>query len=132
MSTREALLSAIVSALTGVASGGIYRSRREQLSALPAVVVTPHSEESSEALLGASDHRLTVTLDVYAKGDTPDSAADPVLAAVWAALSAAPALNTGDAFIEQTHSIEWDFEEYDHVRASLRVTINYRTATGAM
>ena len=37
MTTRDTLLAAIASALSGVASGRVYRTRREQLPTLPAV-----------------------------------------------------------------------------------------------
>lgn len=135
MSTRETILAAVASTLVtaSVAAGRVYRSRREQLPTLPAVIVTPQSEEAVESVLGLMDRRISVGVDVYAKGDTPDNAADATLAAAWSALFAAPDLGLGsDVQIDPLHSIDWDFEDYDHVRATLRVTVIYRTATGSM
>jgi hypothetical protein len=133
MSTRETILAAIATALSGVAGGRVYRSRREDLGTLPAVVITPDGEEAEEAVLGVTDRRLVVAVDVYAKGDTPDTAADATLAAAWAALAAAPTLGLGtDVQLWPAHSIDWDFEDFDYARATLRVTYLYRTATGSM
>lgn len=133
MSTRETILTAFATALAGVASGRVYRSRREQLPTLPAVIVEPLSEVAEETVLGLTDRRLTVGVQVLAKGDTPDNAADATLAAAWAALATANALGLGsEVQIEPAHEVDWDFEDYDHCRASLRVTVIYRTATGSM
>jgi hypothetical protein len=132
-STRETILAAVATALAGVASGRIYRSRREQLPTLPAVIVEPQGEDAAENVLGRMDRRLTVGVTVYAKGDTPDTAADATLAAAWAALFATPDLGLGsDVQIDPAHSIDWDFEDFDQARATLHVTVNYRTATGSM
>lgn len=133
MSTRETILAAVATALAGVAGGRVYRSRREQLPTLPAVIVEPLSEVAEETVLGLTDRRLTVGVQVLAKGDTPDNAADATLAAVWSALAVANALGLGsEVQIEPMHEIDWDFEDFDHCRASLRVGVIYRTATGSM
>ena len=132
MSTRDTLLAAMATALASVASGRVYRTRREQLPTLPAIIVSPLSEEAAENVTGQLDRRLTVGVDVYAKGDTPDNAADSVLAAAWTALQGASSLNTAGVQLEMAHDVAWDYEDYDNVRATLRVTLNYRTAVGAM
>jgi hypothetical protein len=133
MTTRENILAAVATALSGVASGRIYRSRREQLPALPAVVVEPINESASEELVGVIYRRLEVGIVVYAKGDTPDNAADTAISGAWSALVAAPTLGLGaDVQLDMNHGVDWDFEDYDMVRATLRVTYQYRTATGSM
>jgi hypothetical protein len=132
MSTRETILAALATTLSGVASGRIYRSRREQLQTLPAVVIEPLSETASEIVLGVLDRRLTVGIAVYAKGDTPDNAADVTLAACWSSLFVTPGIALSDVQIEPSHVIEWDIEDYDYARATLRITVSYRTAIEAM
>ena len=133
MSSRETLLAAVATALAGVASGRVYRSRREQLDTLPAVVILPAAEDANEDVMGREDANLSVDLEVYAKGDTPDNAADATRAAVWSALRAAPTLGLGtDVQLMPGRRINWDFKDYDHVHATLTVTYFYRTATGAM
>ena len=135
MSARETLLAAVASTLVtaSVASGRVYRSRREQLPTLPAVIVTPAAEDANEDVMGREDATLTVDLDVYARGDAPDNAADATLAAAWAALRATPTLGLGvDVQLMPGRRIAWDFEDFDYVRATLSVAYFYRTATGAM
>lgn len=133
MSTRETLIAALATALTGVAGGRVYRLRQEQIGTLPAVVIRPLSEEAAEGPLSLADRRITIGFDVYAKGDTPDTAADATLAAVWAALAAAPDLGLGsEVQLEMSHGIDWDDDAIDHIRATLRATYSYRTALGSM
>jgi hypothetical protein len=43
---------------------------------LPAVIIEPVAGRSEEIALGAMDQELTVSVAVFAKGDTPDNAAD--------------------------------------------------------
>lgn len=133
MSTRETILAAVATALAGVASGRIYRSRKEQLSTLPAVIITPDQEQAEEVVLGKTDRRLTVAIAVFASADTPDAGADSTLASCWSALAVANALGLGsDVQVDPAHEITWEWDDYDYVRATLRVTINYRTDTGSM
>lgn len=133
MSTTETILAAVASALAGVADGHVYRSRREQLETLPAVIVLPESADGAEDVIGVEDGTLVVAVEVYAKGDTPDTAADATLSAIWSALCAAPNLGLGsDVDLIRRRRVDWDFEDYDHVRATLHVSYLYRTATGAM
>lgn len=132
MSTRETILAAFATTLASVASGRVYRSRKEQLPTLPAVIITPDNATSVESVLGMMDHELSVSVSVYAKGDTPDNAADATLAALHTALTAAPTLGLGnDVQLLPGVECEWDFEDYDYVRATHRYHVTYRTATGA-
>jgi hypothetical protein len=133
MSTRETILAAIATALSGVASGRVYRSRREQIGTLPSVVIEPQSDNGGEAVLGVQDRSLNVDVSVYASGDTPDAAADAVIGAIWSALVAAPTLGLGsNVQLDMQPTVEWDYEDFDHVRAIVRVTYLYRTALGSL
>jgi len=128
MSQRETILAAVATKLAGLAGGRVYRTRREQIGTLPAVVITPASETMQEFALGLLDHSLEVSIDVYASGDTPDSAADAVIEDSWAALAADPTLGLGsNVQLRFIRDIQWDFEDFDMARASLRITIEYRT-----
>lgn len=134
MSTRDDILAAFVTTLTtaGVASGRCYRSRREELPALPAVVVEPDSETAEEAMLGVMDAELLVSLSVYASGDTPDNAADATLAAAHAALMADLSLGIADAQILPRREVDWQFENFDNARVTARYSVAYRTTFGSM
>lgn len=133
MSTRETLLAALQTALSGLAGGRVYRSRKEQMPTLPAIVVRPESEEDPGDLLGVTDTVLTVAIEIYARGDIPDQAADVTLSAVYAAAIASPDLGLGsDVQILPGRSVTWEIENYDDAGVTLRLRILYRTAMGAM
>lgn len=128
MSTRETILAAIATQLASVASGRVYRSRREQLPTLPAIVIEPQSSQSSELSLGAMDHELVVNVALYANGDTPDSTADATLLAAHTALIADRSLGLGNGItLLPDFDADWQFEDYDFVRAVHRYRITYRT-----
>lgn len=128
MSTRETVLAAIAAQLSGVAGGRVYRSRREQIDALPAVVIEPVSAEATEVVLGAVDHELTVAVAVLANGETPDGAADATLVDVHAALVADRSLGLGNGVtLLPGFSTDWDFEAFDFVRAENRYRVVYAT-----
>lgn len=133
MSTRETVLAALASTLAALASGRVYRSRRESLPGLPAIIIQPASADADEVVLGLLDQRLRVAIAIYAEGDVPDTAADAVLSGVWSALQADPHLGLGsEVQLEQAHTIDWEFEDFDQVRVTLSVTVQYRTAVGTM
>lgn len=128
MSTRESILAAFATVMASVASGRVYRSRREQLPTLPAVIIEPQASASSELSLGAMDHELTVSVAVYAKGDTPDNAADATLLAGHTALIADRSLGLGNGItLNPDFTADWSFEDYDYVRAVHTYRVTYRT-----
>ena len=128
MSTRETILAAFATVMASVASGRVYRSRKEQLPTLPAVIIEPVGATASELSLGAMDHDLTVTVAVYAKGDTPDNAADATLLAGHTALIADRALGLGNGItLMPDFSADWSFEDFDYFRASHTYRVTYRT-----
>lgn len=130
-STRETILAAFATVMSSVASGRVYRSRKEQLPTLPAVIIEPVSASASELALGAVDHDMTVSVAVYAKGDTPDNAADATLLAGHTALIADRSLGLGNGVtLMPDFSTDWSFEDYDFVRAVHTYRVTYRT-TGA-
>lgn len=132
MSTRETVLAAVASALTGIASGRVYRGRREQLPTLPAVIIEPLAASSAENVLGMTDHELTVGISVFAKGEIPDTAADATLSAIHTALMADLTLGLGsEVQLAPGIEVDWNYDDFDYVRAEQRYRISYRTATGA-
>lgn len=133
MSRREDILAAFKTVLTGLAGGRVYRSRKEQIPDLPAIVIEPARVSMMEQPIGISDQSLTVAVQVLAKGDVPDSAADTTLSSIHAAVMADITLGLGsDVQVSQDVEIEWDLEEFDHVRAILLYRVRYRTAIGAL
>jgi hypothetical protein len=133
MSSRESILAATAAALSGLAGGRVYRERKEQLPAVPAIVITPAAEDAQEAVLGVMDAELQVRIEIYAKGDTPSAAADALLSSVHAALMADLSLGLGpEVQIQPRRAVHWDSENYDDVRVAVTYTIFYRTSFGGM
>ena len=128
MSQRETILDALRATLSGLCSGRVYRTRKEQLPSVPAIVIRPESEDDPGEMLGCTDATLTVAIAIYAKGDTPDQAADSTLAAVLDALKPDSTLGLGsDIQVKPTRRIDWNFENYDDAEVILRLEITYRT-----
>lgn len=128
MSARESILAALQSALSPILPGAVWRSRRDQLPTLPAIVIRPESEDDAGEILSVQDATLTVAIDCYARGEIPDQAADPILSAVIGALRADPSLGLGsDVQVMPARRIEWSTENHDDAQATLRVDIAYRT-----
>lgn len=135
MSTCETILAAIKTKLVNanVAAGQIHHTRREQISVLPCVEIEQAGMQSQENVIGMTDHSLTVAVAVLAKGDIPDSAADPVRMAVHAALMADLSLGLGN---DVQLRVNWEtadpeVDNYDYARIVHRYTVDYRTTTGA-
>lgn len=126
--TRDQILTALQSTLAGLCAGRVYRTRKEQLPALPAIVIRPDSEIDPGEMLGCTDATLSVAIAIYAQGEIPDQAADPVLVDALALLKSPDALGLGsDAQIMPARRIDWAFENYDDAEVTLRIDIQYRT-----
>ncbi len=133
MSLRENILAALQVALSGIAGGRVYRSRKEQLPTLPAIVISPESEIDSGEALGVTDTELQVGITIYARGDIPDQAADSTLAAAYAAIIASSDLGLGsNVQIMPGREVTWAIDDYDDSSVTLHIRIQYRTAQGAM
>jgi len=128
MTTRETILAAFAKQLAAVASGRVYRTRRDQLPDLPAVIIEPESATTSEIVLGAMDHELAVSVAIYAKGGTPDNAADATLLAAHAAVIIDRSLGLGNGVqVRPEFEAEWNFDDYDYVKAIHHYHVTYRT-----
>lgn len=95
MSKREQIMQAIVTLLAGIpGSTGVYRSREDAMTReeSPCVVVRPDGEDVEEVAIGLIDARLTVRVEVYARGAAPDSAADAVAEVAHSRLMSSPTL----------------------------------------
>lgn len=133
MSRRETILAAVQTTLSGLCGGRVYRTRKEQLPTVPAIVIRPEEEQDVGELLGVTDTTLNVAVEVYARGDIPDQAADSTLSLAYAALFNASDLGLGsDVQILPGRSVSWNEDNFDDCAAILRIRILYRTAQGAM
>ena len=128
MSAREITLVALQTALSGLCSGRVYRSRKEQLPTTPAIVIRLESESDEGQMLGCRDAVLSVAIEIYSRGETPDQAADDLLDGVIDILDADPTLGLGsDVQVMPVRNVEWAIDHYDDVAVTLRLQITYRT-----
>lgn len=126
MSARENVLQAIVAALTTV-TPSVYRSRVVALTRgeLPAVVVTPESEDTEQLARALTSRQLTIKVAIHARGDIPDQAVDTLAGNLHAALLADDTLGGKCARIVESGT-SWEFSDADGT--ALEMTISY-TAT---
>jgi len=128
MSIQENILEGIKTSLSGLVSGNVFRDRREQIVNLPAIGIEPEVADEQEEVLGFTDGIMTVAVMVYAAGDIPSSAADTVVASVKAVMVPGYDFGLGnDIQLLPGVSQEWDFENFDYVRVSLRYRVQYRS-----
>lgn len=133
MSVRETILAAFATTLGALASGRVYRERKEQLPDVPAIVITPGEEQAQEQLLGVMDAELQVNVEIYVRGDTPSTAADSLLSSVHSALSADLTLGLGtDVQILPRRTVRWDQDAYDEGKLTVTYSVFYRTSFGGM
>jgi hypothetical protein len=133
VSTRENILAAFATTLGALASGRVYRERKEQLPAVPAIVITPANEEASEQLLGVMDAEISVNVELYVRGDTPSNAADSLLSSVQSALCADLSLGLGsDVQLLPRRTVRWEQDNYDEARITVTYSVFYRTTFGGM
>lgn len=95
-SKRETILAAAAAALastTGV-SGRVYRSRVEALarSEMPALIVEPVQDVSTQNAIGRIEWTLTFQVAVLIRDPGLDSAADPIIVSVHSKLMSDPTL----------------------------------------
>jgi hypothetical protein len=130
-STRKSILNAIQTVLSSISDSRVYRARKEQFPALPAIVITTIEENSVEISIGRCHSELLVGISVYAKSDIPDDGADDVLKSCWDTLLENINLGLGDGVqISTTRAIKWEYDDYDLVKATLFVSIKYITSGG--
>lgn len=123
MSARELILQEVVTKLLTVTSA-VYRSRVVALTRgkLPAVVVTPESEDIEQLARSLTSRKLTVNVAIHARGDIPDQAVDTLAGNLHAALLADDTLGGKCARIIEG-STNWQFSDADGT--ALEMTISY-------
>ncbi len=130
MSDRELILNAIKTKLANanVAGGRVYRSRRQALQVLPAVVVEPSIRRTKQEHTGAAeDNSFIVNVLIFVEGDPPDTVSAPIEKEVVAALKADPTLGVADDVqLQGNYETSWDFEDFDVARVYLTFQVNYR------
>jgi len=128
MSARETLLVALQDKLSPLLPASVWRNRKEQLPTTPAIVIRIESESDEGQMLGCRDAVLSVAIEIYVSGETPDQVADDLLEGVIDILDADPTLGLGsDVQVTPARAVEWAIDQYDDVAVTLRLQITYRT-----
>lgn len=126
MTPIEAILAGIDSALTAAGVSNVLRDRQETIETLPAVVIEPESCEETEIALTQRDGELLVAISIYASGETPSTTIDAVLEDVRDVMLPGADFGVSGAQLMPGVSYEWDFENYDYARVSIRYRVIYR------
>ena len=130
-SIRERILAQCLALAKPCAAGRAWRSRSDRIAPdeMPCINILPLAGKPRELSTIGTDERLLVACRVYARGDVPDTAADPVLTALHAALMSDPTL--GGLAIDVSEGDDgtvFDFERTDQnsVEATAHYVIRYR------
>lgn len=134
MSKREQVISAFVAALAGTTgvSNRIFRNRLDPMSQseLPAVVVRPLTDESTQTTIPYLDWELTLEVAIVASGEVPDAICDPILADINNRLvTDAPLAGLIKDF--DLVQVTWEFNNTDRLScaAIARYIVKYRSTS---
>lgn len=128
---REQILQAIKAKLAAQVTGvtGVYRSRADKFAGTeaPALNLMPDQEQPEENALAFIDARTDIEVQVFHRGNEPDSLADPFVQAVHTAMMSDPTL-AGLAIDMTEGATSWDFDETDRTSllVRMRFTVWYR------
>lgn len=140
MSTRaEQLTAAVLAALvapTALASGNVWRSRLRpiaQETTLAIVVRQGPDNRVDETTINRSHRQLTVTTEIYARGDVPDQLADAVIEDIMERLMADRSLGGLCDDIQPGNRVpEWAARDTDLVVVDLDFIIDYEIVNGVL
>lgn len=131
MSTlREGILTALQVLMQPVIPGAVFRSREAAVAReeSPAILIRPEDEVVVNQNQRLAMRDLVVCITVITRAQIPDQAADPIVQAAHAAITADQTLGGLAARIIETGT-KWEFEVAD-LNASaveMRFTIRYLT-----
>ncbi|MDE8343963.1 MAG: hypothetical protein POG24_09100 [Acidocella sp.] len=127
---REQILEKMVAVLNAGAIGApVYRSRTDPVSRnqSPAVIISPVTDQATLVSIEFFEWSLTVHVVLYVRGPAPDVLADPIVAAIHAALMADMTLGNLVETIEPV-STHFEFSDTDVCVATGEFKISYRTS----
>ena len=117
MSAFSTIVGAIVTLLNGapaVAGGRITRASERDVTqtATTSIAVRIESASPERIVIKSLDWSSTIAIDIYARGNNPDSVADAILADVYARIMADPTL-AGTVIDCRPADISWDYAQAD-------------------
>lgn len=128
---RSGILLALKTLIEAANVGAVvYRSREAALARAegPAICIRPEDEPVVKQTQNLAIRDLTVCISVIARGQVPDEIADPIIAAMHAAICADQTVGGRVARIIE-NGTKWDFEQADQNAciAEVRYTLRYMT-----
>jgi len=137
MSKRETILARMVSVLAGTTQVGsrIYRSRVTPImrGESPALVVEPVSDTATQDTLGTLQWQMTVRVAVIVRSETPDQAADAIVADVHSKLMSDATLGGYVTdLLPSTTSFELLEADQPAGVVSMEFAVTYRTALNSL
>jgi hypothetical protein len=131
VSVREEILAYLATLLSAAAGFTFYRSRQapvDRAEGLVGILLPDEEEDEYKANLQALS-TMVICITIIARGDEPDSVADPAIVSAHAAIMKDVTLNRRCALITKL-STKWDFEVADRnaVAVEMRYRIRYSTA----
>lgn len=129
MTKIEQILAALTTALQAtpaIAGGRVYRAMLAKIAEADttAIVLVPgNAALQSTIVMGRVAWQLSVSVECYARGDAPDTAADALIEAVNTRLTADRTLGglTDDI---TPHSVNWNYEMRDTDLAVVAIGFN--------
>lgn len=135
MTVGESIMEALSTALATVAGATLFRSRQAAVARSEgiAILLQPDEESNEDRTIDLQINKLTVLVNILARADIPDQAADPVLQSVNQVIMQDRTLG-GLCSRIIAHSTKWIFEEADATAVSIekRYTITYLTRSSDM
>ena len=121
---------------TSVASGAVWRSRLRPIpegTVLAAVVRRKQDIRLGDSTMDRQMRQLAVTVEIYARGDEPDSVADPLIEAVMTRVMADRSLGgiCDDVEVDSVDP-EWAARDTDLVVMDLTFNVRYEVANTAL
>lgn len=123
---REQITARVAAALTGATPAGanVFRSRESSITKgmTPAIVVMPDSEQDVRMGSYTDRHQLTLSIEVFTRGDPWDSQADATAEAMHKVLVADPTIA---AFAVDVRKISTDYESQEADRTAGTLSARY-------
>ncbi|MDQ3562859.1 MAG: hypothetical protein M3436_01540 [Pseudomonadota bacterium] len=134
-SRREQIIEALRVKLATIPGITTYRSRLTAITRAegPAIVLQPAEEQITKRNNDLSERELNVQVEVIARGQTPDQAADAYAVSAQAKVMEDQTLG-GLCLLLREQGTQWLMVEsdLDAVVVSTRYTIHYRTAANTI
>ena len=132
MTVENQIITAMVAALTGATQAGtsVFRSRVQALTIgdVPAIAVSPKTEESQRFGNNCDENILDVEVEIFVRGDPYDQVADPIAGQAHKLLTTDPGVAATVIDIRKKSRV-WEADEADETAGSVITIYEVRYLT---